>query len=339
MYMTMTNLQEIMTKVRRLTRSPSTNQLSDDDIKQYVNTFVLYDFPVHIQLSFLHTTFNFYTEPYKDVYDTNTTNPTDPLYQFNNRYTSVNQPVYMAGYQAFYSQSEEQFYSIYPRINFISSIGTVGNGATTSFSGTLSATPILIGNVLFSSVDINNRGLALIDVPSDPFDGTGTLIIPNDPLVSFGTINYITGVFSFIFPFAPANGIAINSQTVPYQPSLPQAMLFYENKFILRPVPDQPYKIQIEARRLPTELLDNNQSPELYGWWQYIAYGTAKKVFEDRGDEESVTRIMPEFSKQEQLVLTPTILQLSNQRSSTIYTEQTSSGNGYNGWGWGGGSY
>ena len=36
-------LQTIRTKVRRLTRTPSTAQLSDDDLDQYINTFVVYD--------------------------------------------------------------------------------------------------------------------------------------------------------------------------------------------------------------------------------------------------------------------------------------------------------
>ena len=76
--------------------------------------------------------------------------------------------------------------------------------------------------------------------------------------------------------------------------------------------------------------------PELEEWWQYIAYGAAKKVFEDRMDLESVQSIMPEFKKQEMLCQRRTIVQNTNERTSTIYTEQTGVTSG--GWGWGSGS-
>ena len=74
--------------------------------------------------------------------------------------------------------------------------------------------------------------------------------------------------------------------------------------------------------RRPTELLLVGQSPELEQWWQYIAYGASKKVFEDRMDMQSVQMIMPEFNKQERLVLRRTIVQQTNERVATIYTEQ-----------------
>jgi hypothetical protein len=80
----------------------------------------------------------------------------------------------------------------------------------------------------------------------------------------------------------------------------------------------------MEAYVQPTELLSSNQTPELREWWQYIAYGTAKKVFEDRMDIDSVQLIMPEFKTQERLCLRRTLVQQTSQRSQTIYTDQTS---------------
>lgn len=56
-------LEEIKKKVRRLTRSLSTSILSEADLEQYINTFVLYDFPEHLRLFNLESTFEFYTEP------------------------------------------------------------------------------------------------------------------------------------------------------------------------------------------------------------------------------------------------------------------------------------
>lgn len=333
--MATTSLTAIRTKIRRLTRSPSPAQISDAQIDEYINTFVLYDFPEQLRLFNLKTTFSFYTEPNVDIYDTNTTNPDDPLYDFKNRYITVEPPLYIAGYVSMLSQSREQFFGIYPLVNNIQSIGTAGDGVTVAFSGTLSQVPVLQRSVLFSSVDINGNGLALIDDPQSPT--SGNLIVPNAIGGILGTINYVTGAFSFSFPTAPAQGQAINSQTIPYVPSLPQAMLFYDGKFTVRPVPDQPYKITMDAYVRPTELLNANQSPDLQEWWQYIAYGAAKKIFEDRMDLDSVALIMAEFKAQERLILRRTIVQQTTQRTATIYTDQTALGYGQGGWGWGGG--
>lgn len=334
----LSTLASIRTKVRRLTRSPSEAQLATQDIDDYVNTFVLYDFPEHLRLFDLRTTFTFYAEPFKDVYSTNTTIVTDPLYNFKQLYMSVHEPVYVGGYHTFYTQSREQLFNIYPQVNNIQSIGVVGDGVNMTFSGTLSAVPVVAGNVLFSSVNANNQGLALIDVPAEPFNGTGTLVVPNNVGVPLGTINYVTGAFTFTYPSAPAPGEAINSQTIPYTPSIPQAVCFFDDSFILRPIPDQPYRVNMEVYIRPSQLLDQSQSPELEQWSQYIAYGAALKVFQDRMDLDSVNLIMPEYKNQERLVLRKTIVINTNERVATIYTDNILGPNSY-GWWYGNGNF
>ncbi len=335
---TLSTLNNIIIKVRRLTRSMSENQLSTADITNYINTFILYDFPEHLRMQTLRSTLTFYASPNIDTYSTNTTDPTNPLFNFKNKYISVHTPVFIAGYSCMFSQSREQFFAIYPMVNSILSIGTAGDGATTFFSGSIANTPFLQNNVLFSSVDINGNSLAVIDQPVS--NTQGVLINANDgSLAGFlPAINYITGEFAFTFPTAPASGQAINSQTVPYVASQSQALLFFDSQFTLRPVPDQPYRVDMEVYLRPAELLDQDAQPLLSEWWQYIAYGAAKKVFEDRMDPESVQTIFPEFMKQQNLINRRTIVQQTEQRTSTIYTEQTSGGFGP-GWWYGGGSF
>lgn len=360
-----TSLAAIQIKVRRLTRSLSTSQLTDDDLNNYINTFVVYDFPEHLRMFDLRTTFSFYTNPYQDVYPTDIASfigvTTNPLYDFQNRYISVHHPFYIAGYNSLFSQSREQFYGIYPITNSISSIGVAGDGATTVFSGvinsqqafippSLSQTTIglLQNNVLFSSVAVDGSGLAMVDVPVMNTTTGNPSVIGNlytagskpttPPIVvdANNFVNYATGEFTVTFTSAPGSGVPIDSQTVPQNVSLPQAVCYYDNQFIVRPVPDQPYTINFEAYIRPTFLMETNQSPKLNEWWQYIAYGAAKKIFEDRMDMESVAAIMPEFKQQEVLCLRRTVVQYTNERTSTIYTEQTSNTSGSS-WGWGGG--
>lgn len=365
-------LEQIQIKVRRLTRSPSTAQLSDAELNNYINTFIVYDFPEHLRTFNLRTQFTFYTNQGQDVYNTDIASfagaVNNPLYNFQNLYLSIHKPVFIAGYQSYFSQSREQFYGIYPILSNISKTMNRGDGATTNFTGVINSQQAIVpagfnqqisllqSNVIFSANSSSGVSISLVDVPVvDPVSGfktnIGNLYDPNSaaykaalttpPTVALpdNNINYLTGVYNITFSSPPAAGNIINSETVPLIQSRPQALLFYSNQFIVRPIPDQVYAINFEAYQRPTALLATNQVPELEEYWQYIAYGSAKKVFEDRMDMESVAQIMPEYKKQEALCLRRTLVQYTNERTATIYTEQTSFSGNY-GWGYGqGGSF
>lgn len=359
-----TTLSAIRTKVRRLTRSLSENQLSTADLDNYINTFVVYDFPEQLRTFNLRTTFTFWCNPYQDVYQTDTSLPVpqpgyenQSLYNFQNMYLTVHPPVYVAGFQAFFTQSPQQFWSIYPFVNSITSSGSQGDGATTQFSGFVNSNQAILlpgqtqqivlmkENVLFSSVDVNNDGLSMIDTPiSNEIGNLGapgvgpTSTVVQDPN---NYINYITGQYVVTFATAPGSGQSVNTQTVSLSPSRPQAVMYYANTFTLRPIPDQPYAIDMEVYQRPTALLSANQSPELEEYWQYVSYGAAVKVLQDRMDIETVQLIWPEFKEQERLCLRRTLVQYSNERTATIYTETTNNSGGWgNSWGGpGGGSF
>lgn len=367
---TLSNLLAIQTKVRRLTRSPSENLLSTNDLNNYINTFVLYDFPEHIRLFNLRTTFQFICNPLQDVYDLSAVayqgfdvngNPVtvtgNPLYDFLDNFVTIHPPFYIAGYQSLFSQSREQFFGLYPDLTTLFNTNLSGDGITTVFQGTggfaLTSVPVQQEDVLFSSIDVNGNGLQLVDSPVlDSTTGVKTNIgvlynptnpPPNLPLIlaapyvlpaayTNNFINYSTGVFALTFPTAPAQGEQITAQVVPFQQARPLSVLLYDNQLTLRPIPDQPYQVTFEAYQAPTELLAQTQTPLLQEFWQYIAYGAAKKIFEDRMDPDSVALIMPEFKQQERLVLRRTLVQQSNEKTSTIYDAQNPFSS-Y--WGWG----
>ncbi len=335
--MATTTLSEIRKKVRRLTRSPSANLLSDADLDQYINTFVLYDFPQHLRLYNLRSTFTFYTQPNVDVYSTETVDTSNPLYNFKNNILAVHPTVYIAGIPVLYTQWRDVFYGYYPQFNSIFNNVATASGSAGPYTGTLSAVPILQNNVIFTTIAANNEALTIIDYPQN--NETGFLDTPNaapTSLSNFGTINYITGAFSVTFPATTTAGNTITAETIPYQAGKPYAILYYDQKFTIRPVPDKAYSVQLEVDIRPTELLNQNQSPDLEQWWQYIAYGAAKKVFEDRSSIDDVQIIMPEFTKQEQLVLRSTLTVQANERTQTIYTQGKNYGSG---WGFGAGGW
>lgn len=380
-------LAAIQTKVRRITRSPSESILTTDDLNNYINTSVMYDFPEHLRTFQLRQPFTFWCNPYQDTYFLdkqsfgNAINASSqPLYNFQNLYLNIHRPLYVAGYETFYTQSPAEFYANYPINNFIQSIGVTGDGVTTTFSGTIqfggtvnstignANSSLLKRNVMFDSVDINGNGVTMVDVPTlDSVTGQetiyGNLYIPGQqptnpsaPPVGFpiqpplvtppyindvianNYINYKTGEFVVTFPVAPAAGQAINSQTVPTIPSRPFAMLYHNNTITLRPVPDQPYAVNFQVDARPTQLFTTTSVPQLEELWQYISYLSAKKIFEDRMDMDSVQAILPELDTQERLCLRRTLVQLgSNQRTPTIYSGSTgdfntfNQGNGYGG--------
>jgi len=333
-------LAAIQTKVRRITRNPTVSQLTDDQLNEYINTFILYDLPEHLRLFSLRTTLTFYTQPGVDVYDTNTTVTTDPLYNFKNKYIAVHPPVYMAGIQSFYTQWRDVFYGYWPQTNTISDTLLRGDGGFGPFTGFIAAPStglpfILQNSVNFNCLDTNGTSMVMVDVPIN--NVIGNLTQANVPLVPpFDTmqnpsnyINYLTGQFVVTFPNNTQTAAPIWFEGILYQPGKPLGMLYYDEKFTIRPVPDKTYAIQIEADIRPTELLQTTDVPQLEQWWQYISWGTSKKIFEDKMDTDSVQQIMPEFKTQERLVLRTTLCQQANERTVTIYTQGKNYGFGW----------
>ena len=304
-------LADIETKVRRLTRSPSINQLSQADLDNYINTFILYDFPEQLRTFNLLKPFSFYTNPGQDVYDTNILSfagaTNNILYNFQNLYLTVHEPVaYIAGFPALYTQDRQQFYGIYPIINSIASIGVTGNGSAGPFTGvintqqsivppgTMQNIGLLQNNVLLSAVSVaqeqaKQEEMGLVDVPVvdggtgfklnignlyDPNSAAYQAALINPPTVvnPNNNINYLTGIFTINFPMNTLAGTPINSQTVPQQYALPQSLCFHNNQFIVRPVPDQTYAVNFEVFVRPTQLIVAGDVPNLDEYWQYIAY-------------------------------------------------------------------
>lgn len=313
-------LPEIRTKIRRLTRSPSDAQITDAQIDDYINTFLLYDFPEENRLFSYRTTLTFYTQPFVDTYTTST-DVNNPLYDFKNRYTAIHPPVYIAGVQSYFTQYRDQFYGYWPQTNTIADTQLRGDGVATAFNGTVTAHPMLQNNVMFSSVDAAGDSMVLVDYPTS--NETGLLGLPESTAPLSGTINYVTGVFTLTFPNPPVALAPVYVTNIAYQPGKPIAMLYYDDVFTVRPVPDKSYIISVEADIKPTALLaaapDNVPQKRQYA--QYIAYGAAMKIFQDRMDMDSVAMITPEFKRQQNFVHRATISQLANQRTQTIYTQ------------------
>jgi len=249
--MAITTLDAILTKMRKLIGSPSALQISDNTLKDYVNSFYLYDFPAKYRGLKL-----------KDRYTFDTIRNVD-TYTFNSeRYTTVEAPAYCAKREIAYFQDPWAFWSL----NFnwqYQEVLTTGNGSSGVYVGNTNSNPIVrstnnndaalsypasrVQNILITT----NTASSTLNVTDD---GSGNLI--GDCLT--GTIDYETGAIGgLIFTSNVPQGANINIQYNPSILNIPLAIMFFQNQFTLRPIPDRGYTIEIIAYRQPTQVLAN----------------------------------------------------------------------------------
>jgi len=300
----MTTLADIRLKVRRITKSPSANQISDAEIDNYVNTFYLYDLPEHLRLLNLKETYSFITQPNIDIYNFTP-----------NTFVNIEGPVYIGGYQIQLCQDRQQFFNIYPEIQRTQTlaVGTAVIGAG-PYAGTITGVPVKRNRVLISTVDNAGNALSAVDTVAGTFAGN---------VLAGSTINYVTGAIAAVtWTAVIAAGTNILVQSVNYAAARPQAILFYNDTFQLSPIPDQAYEITMNAYRTPTALALAGDTPELNEWWQLLAYGASMKIFEDKLDMESYQKVQTLFDTNKRLIERRTLKQLSLNRVSTIYTDQ-----------------
>lgn len=342
--MSIATLQDIIVKVRKLTGTGTSLQLTDPMIIDYINSFYLYDFPAAFRSLKL-----------KDVYTFNTTQGVD-VYPFDyNHWSTVQGPIYCMKrlIQLFTNQWNffNQSYNWQFQDNF-----TQGNGTIGPYTGTLTAAPLI------KSVN-NNPIVSTPSTPTTPFPtgvpvvfpqanisrvqnllitantSTGSLHVTDDgagnligDCLAGGTINYQSGLISNLnFTSVVPGGNNIQAQYNPFQATIPLALLFNQNQFTLRPVPDQAYTIEVTAYRLPSQALlgsedPNNPTltgvPELLEWWETLAFGAAKKIFEDRLDDDGVALMEKGLADRYNANEARTYAQLGTQQINTIFTDQ-----------------
>lgn len=337
--MSIATLADIITKVRRLTGSANDLQLTDDMIKDYINSFYLYDFPAQFRSLKL-----------KDLYTFVTTQGIDTYAFDSEKYTTVEMPAYCANAQIQLFNDPWSFYQTWYNWQQIENFAT-GANSVGPYVGTLSNTPLL-RSVNNDSANINFPASRIQNILITANTSTGTINVTDDGNgilneidmngeiigLPVGLINYQTGSISIIFSQPIPNPNAIQAQYNPQTLGFPESILFFQNQFVVRPVPSQGFTIQLVAYRQPTQALenavDNTGTPELLEWWETIAFGAAKKVYEDRLDMDGVAMMDKALKERYDLNYTRTYAQLGKQRVATIFAGQLSQNLG-NGWGFG----
>jgi len=153
-----------------------------------------------------------------------------------------------------------------------------------------------------------------------------------------GTVNYVTTQMNILLPNSLQPGSQLNVWAAQYQVGRPYNLLFWNNEFTIRPVPDNVYLVEVESYQTPAQFMMTTDNPVLNQWWQYIAYGVAREILRDRQDMEGVANLEEGFRRQEALVLERQAVEEIYQPNITMFnTTLTGYGCGNGGWGIGAG--
>jgi hypothetical protein len=372
-------LSDIITYVRRLIKSPSNAQITDNLIIDYINRFWLLDVDARIQVFDLKTKYQFQTTP--GIADYNM-----PLYSVQVQpglqdigmfpvYQGFMQACYANGIQVPFYTQRDPFWSLWPNYLQFLPVSGVGNGTAGPYTLTLPFFPAIPGHIDITGIIAtgNNQDPPLVPIgPSSNFittipttsvysavyftatgengqnivvadsgqflsnntDGDlyGLLMSPglaplgNTALVggystTSNTINYNTGSANVTFPTAIPEGAPIQAQCYFFQQGLPRAILFYNNCLTLRPPPDVPYLIELNAYLTPAAFLISGDAIPFGYMSEYIARGAARKILSDTGDIEQFQFYEPLFREQETLVWKRSQRQFTATRTGTIFSD------------------
>ena len=185
-------LQDIITYVRRIIKSPSDAVISDNLIIDYINRFWIMDVDARMQLFDLKTTYQFQTVPGVDQYNmplySIQTEPGSQQISYYPVYQGFLGPAFIGGIQVPFETKMERFFNLYP--NIVQNFTTVatGDGSAGPYTLTLPIgiqnslplnTPII--SILRGHVDIS--GIIATGTTQDPPLVSSTAIDANDPFI------------------------------------------------------------------------------------------------------------------------------------------------------------
>ncbi len=274
--MTAWDLSRLRYTVRKLTGKFDVNQLPDTSplpgqvsvqnppgVDDYINDFYLYDLPEDLR-----------TLKLRDFYLFNTI-PNVGTYSLPQNVYEVYDPIYIDNYQFCWYQYPQEFYQVWPELNFIDQNLFQGNGTQTSFTFTLTQTPVQQGTVVIG-LQPNIDGTPSppletfrdvdqpipLDIPiKQYFVNPGTL---TGSFGSTGTIDYLTGAVTLNYLNPPPSGANGSAHYHPYVASRPRDILYWQDQLFIRPIPNDTYLVKLMAYMMPTVVLSAATNAPVY---------------------------------------------------------------------------
>lgn len=200
-------LSDIITFVRRIIKSPSNAQITDNLLIDYINRFWIMDVDARIQLFDLKTKYTFQTIPGVDKYNMPLYNvQVEPLNQSIGPYPVYQgfmSPMYVNGIEVQFQTQKHSFFNTWPNVTQQAPVVAIGNGGTT-YNFTLPVAPnnsnpvnIPVNYLLRGHVDM--LGIMATGNNNDPILGTtlsNTGGVPNIPFTSIEPQVYISATDS-----------------------------------------------------------------------------------------------------------------------------------------------
>ncbi len=288
-------LQDIQQLVRDLTGTPDTDQLTNAQITTFINNYYTFTMPFELKEQINLQPLNFFALSNIDVYG------------FPGAFLTDQPMAYADGFPLIFYQDRDIFFQDWPQ-QYASDQVDVGNGINNTFDGNTQAFPIINGTFLITDGTQVLYDSGVLNNPSIPgiYNLTGS---------GGGTINNLTGAFSATFTINPASGTTIYDKYQGYQPARPQGVLFYNNVFTFRPIPDQTYQITMQGYINQVQLVSQSDTPLQTEWGQLLGYGAALEIFSRRGDLGQVNAYYPLLKRYENIALARYVQQLESAQS------------------------
>lgn len=202
-------LSDVITYIRRIIKSPSNSDISDDLLIDYINRFWIMDVDARMQLFDLKKKYSFQTAPGVDRYNmplysvqTESGSQTIQMYPV---YQGFLEPVYVNGVQISFQTQRQIFFNTYPNIVQYMPVVATGNGTSGPYTFTFTIAPgnstpvnppvqaILRGHVDIAGIISTGNNVdppqisaaRILNIANDPF-------IQNMPVTSVDSAVYIT---------------------------------------------------------------------------------------------------------------------------------------------------
>lgn len=296
--MSVWTLSDIRQKVRKVTGRFTANEMTNTELDDRINRYYTLIFPAEVKLDAKLVFYSFVTTANQAFYDVPIT-----------LYTNFSPPATINNLKVDWYQNPTKFRqdNIESALQYQFSNPWTGDGVLSAFSTTITGFPIFPGSLTISD-------------DTETFRDTSTTYTESDVVLTgsaggTATINYSTGTVSVTFNSVVDNGQLIHLNYIVFKAGRPTALLYFEKKFELLPPPDQAYIVKMQAYQVVTALSAATDTPDLNEWGPAIAYGTARDIFADFGENDAYQQTTVLYKEQIDYILTRTEQDLSNVRA------------------------
>ena len=353
-------LSDAIIKTRLLTGSNNSFQVTDSYVVQQMHSFYAYDLPAKFRSLKLKDIYTFTTNVGQDVYPFNSElyiTVDQPCYCAKRELKFFTDPWNFYGVNFNWQQptvfatgngSNGPYSGFTTAKPLIASINNDPGELITDSFGNQKGSNLYFPQSRVQNILISANTANFSDTQNVTDDGQGNLIqifqtqgigqqqeygwsyyrqyASVDPTIATAFIDYQTGeisnlYFNEVIPQGNPITIWYNPKTL----SIPLSIMFFQNQFTLAPTPDQGYIIELTCYRQPIQALiaaSQTGNPELSEWWEILAVGASKKIFENRLDSDGVMFIDKMLRERYDVIETRTYAQIGQQRIRTLYTDQ-----------------